>query len=263
MKKLINKNIVITGASSGIGEKVALKAAELGARPILIARSLDKIKKLSEQIHQLFFVDCLYYSLDVSHTDQVKVVFQQILKDVQHIDILLNNAGFGKFDSFAEANLDDIKHMFEVNVIGLMAVTKEVLPSMMERNNGHIINIASQAGKLATPKSSGYSATKHAVLGFTNSLRMELAKMNIHVSAVNPGPIETNFFHIADQSGNYVKNVKKFMLQPDYVAEKIVQLMIKPKRELNLPRWMNVGSTLYNLFPRVADKVAGNLLNRK
>lgn len=153
--------------------------------------------------------------------------------------------------------------MFEVNVIGLMACTKEVLPSMIERNEGHIINIASQSGKLATPKSSGYSATKHAVLGFTNSLRMELSKTNIYVSSVNPGPIETNFFHVADRSGNYVKNVKKFMLKPDDVAEKIVQLMIKPKRELNVPRWMNVGSVLYQLFPSIADKVAGNLLNKK
>lgn len=263
MKELNNKNIVITGASSGIGEKVAYNVAKLGARPILIARSTEKLKRLSEQLHQLFSVDCLYYSLDVSDTDQVKVVFQQIFKDVHHIDILLNNAGFGIFDSFIDANLEEIKQMFEVNVIGLMACTKEVLPSMIERNEGHIINIASQSGKLATPKSSGYSATKHAVLGFTNSLRMELSKTNIYVSSVNPGPIETNFFHVADRSGNYVKNVKKFMLKPDDVAEKIVQLMIKPKRELNVPRWMNVGSVLYQLFPSIADKVAGNLLNKK
>ena len=134
---------------------------------------------------------------------------------------------------------------------------------MIERNTGHIINIASQAGKLATPKSSGYAATKHAVLGFTNSLRMELAKTNIFISAVNPGPIETNFFNTADKSGNYVKSVKKFMLKSDYVAEKIIQLMIHPKRELNLPRWMNLGSVLYNLFPSISEKLTGRLLDKK
>ena len=99
---------------------------------------------------------------------------------------------------------------------------------MLKENKGHIINIASQAGKLATPKSSGYSASKHAVLGFTNSLRMELAKTDIYVTAVNPGPIQTNFFSIADQSGNYEKS-----------AEKTVNIIGKPKREVNLPKWMN------------------------
>ncbi|MCU9613798.1 SDR family oxidoreductase [Caldibacillus lycopersici] len=263
MENLKNKTIIITGASSGIGEKIAMKVANIGARPILVARSKEKLKAISNKINQQTAVDSLYYPLDISDRKQVKIVFAQILKEIGQVDILLNNAGFAIFDSFAEADLEDIEKMFQVNVLGLMACTKEVLPSMLERNSGHIINIASQAGKLATPKSSGYAATKHAVLGFTNSLRMELAKTNISVSSVNPGPIETTFFDIADKSGNYVKNVKKYMLQPENVAEKIVQLMIHPKRELNLPRWMNMGSVLYNLFPNIADRFVGNILNKK
>ncbi|MED3571755.1 SDR family oxidoreductase [Cytobacillus praedii] len=263
MGKLSNKNIVITGASSGIGEKVALMIAEMGARPILLARTIGKLEEISEEVNRKYAAGCIYFQLDVSDFEQVKSVFQKILHEAGHIDILLNNAGFGIFDSFYEANFEDIEKMFEVNVLGLMACTKEVLPSMLERNSGHIINIASQAGKLATPKSSGYSATKHAVLGFTNSLRMELLKTNISVSAVNPGPIETNFFNTADKSGNYVKNVKKLMLKSDYVAEQIIKLMISPKRELNLPRWMNLGSVLYNLFPNIAEKLTGNMFDKK
>lgn len=263
MGKLSNKNIVITGASSGIGEKVALMIAEMGARPILLARTIGKLEEISEEVNRKYAVGCIYFQLDVSDFEQVKSVFQKILHEAGHIDILLNNAGFGIFESFYEANFEDIEKMFEVNVLGLMACTKQVLPAMLERNAGHIINIASQAGKLATPKSSGYSATKHAVLGFTNSLRMELLKTNISVSAVNPGPIETNFFNTADKSGNYVKNVKKLMLKSDYVAEQIIKLMISPKRELNLPRWMNLGSVLYNLFPKVAEKLTGNMFDKK
>lgn len=258
-----NKNIVITGGSSGIGEEVAIRVAKLGARPILIARSEEKLKEISQFIVENLQVDCLYYPLDISDRGEVEKTFADLLEKVGHVDILLNNAGFGIFDAFVDADLDDLERMFQVNVIGLMACTKAVLPSMLERNRGHIINVASQAGKLATPKSSGYSASKHAVLGFTNSLRMELAKTNIYVSSVNPGPIETNFFQIADKSGNYVNNVKKYMLKADYVAEKIVQLMEHPKRELNLPRWMNMGSTLYHLFPSIADKLVGDLLNKK
>lgn len=263
MEKLLNKNIVITGASSGIGEKVALKVAELGARPILLARSTEKLAVLSNEINKNSGVNCVYFNLDVSDFNQVKEVFQRIYQEQGFIDVLINNAGFGVFESFHNANFNDIQMMFDVNVLGLMACTKEVLTSMIERNTGHIINIASQAGKLATPKSSGYSATKHAVLGFTNSLRMELLKTNISVSAVNPGPIETNFFNIADKSGNYVKNVKKLMLKSDYVAEQIIKLMIKPKRELNLPRWMNIGSVLYNLFPSAAEKLTDKMFDKK
>jgi short-subunit dehydrogenase len=260
---LVNKTVIITGASSGIGERIAAKVAERGGRPVLLARSSEKLAAICQSINEKASVDCRYYPLDVSDFHQVKTVFAKIAQDVGRIDILVNNAGFGLFDSFAESDLEDIKAMFNVNVFGLMACTKEVLPFMLERNSGHIINIASQAGKLATPKSSGYSATKHAVLGFTNSLRLELTQTNIFISAVNPGPIETNFFNLADKTGNYVKNVKKFMLRSDDVAEKIVQLMIKPKRELNLPQWMNAGSVLYNLFPNLAEKLTGKLFNMK
>lgn len=263
MRSLMNQVIVITGASSGIGRETAVKAAQLGGRPVLIARSEEKLIKLSEQISEIVNEPCLYFVLDVSNYDRVKTVFTQIREQAGSVDILLNNAGFGVFESFHEAEFQDVVNMFEVNVLGLMACTKEVLPMMMERNKGHIINVASQAGKLATPKSSGYSATKHAVIGFTNSLRMELARTNIHVSSVNPGPIETNFFNIADRSGNYVKNVRRYMLNSEEVSSRIVQLMLHPRRELNLPRWMNAGSTLYQLFPALAEKLIGGMLNKK
>lgn len=263
MRELENKNIVITGASSGIGEKMAMLAAKRGARPVLIARSSNKLKNISESIHAETSANCLYYSLDVSDIEQVKEVFKRIREEVGHIDVLINNAGLGVFDSLQDATYTDLEKMFAVNVMGLIACTKEALPSMLECNKGHIINIASQAGKLATPKSSGYSASKHAVLGFTNSIRLELMDTNIYVSAVNPGPIETNFFNIADKSGNYVKNVEKYMLDANEVAEKIIKLIIRPKRELNLPWYMNLGSVLYNLFPSISEKLFWKKFNMK
>lgn len=263
MNKLMGKNIVITGASSGIGEKIAFEVAKEGARPILLARSSEKLANLCDKLKQQYEIDARYYSLDVSDSSEVRRVFTLIYEEVGFIDVLLNNAGFGIFELAHKASYDEIEKMFQVNVMGLIACTQEVLPSMLEKNKGHIINIASQAGKLATPKSSAYSATKHAVLGYTNSLRLEVAKTNIHISAVNPGPIQTNFFDIADQSGNYVKNVEKFMLSSDDVAKKVTKLMVNPKRELNLPGWMNLGSVLYQLFPTLADKLVGGMLNKK
>ena len=262
-EQLKGKNIVITGASGGIGAEIAKLCGASGANLVLIARSIEKLNQLQTELQQKHQVRVDVYQLDVSDTDKVKEVFSRILEKIDHIDILVNNAGFGVFREAHEATMTEIKGMFDVNVVGLMACTSMVLPKMRERRFGHIINIASQAGKIATPKSSVYSATKHAVLGYTNSLRMELSDYNVLVTSVNPGPIATNFFNIADEKGTYVKNVKRYMLQPEYVAKKVVDSMLTKTREINLPRWMNMGSVVYVLFPRLFERIGKKAFNKK
>ncbi|MFB3160395.1 SDR family oxidoreductase [Neobacillus sp. 179-J 1A1 HS] len=262
-EQLKGKNIVITGASGGIGAEIAKLCAESGANLVLIARSIEKLKQLQRELQQKHQVRVEVYQIDVSDTEKVKEVFTAIFAEIGEVDILVNNAGFGVFREAHAATMDEIKGMFNVNVVGLMACTSMVLPKMRERRFGHIINIASQAGKIATPKSSVYSATKHAVLGYTNSLRMELSDYNVFVTSVNPGPIATNFFNIADEKGTYVKNVQKFMLQPEYVARKVVDSMLTKTREINLPRWMNMGSVVYVLFPRLFERIGKKAFNKK
>lgn len=262
-EQLKGKNIVITGASGGIGAQIAKLCGESGANLVLLARSMEKLKQLQMELQQKHQVRVEVYQLDVSNTEKVKEVFTAIFTDFGEVDILVNNAGFGVFREAHAATMDEIKGMFDVNVVGLMACTSMVLPKMRERRYGHIINIASQAGKIATPKSSVYSATKHAVLGYTNSLRMELSDYNVLVTSVNPGPIATNFFNIADEKGTYVKNVQKFMLQPEYVARKVVDSMLTKTREINLPRWMNMGSVVYVLFPRLFERIGKKAFNKK
>ncbi|MFB3166043.1 SDR family oxidoreductase [Neobacillus sp. 179-C4.2 HS] len=262
-EQLKGKNIVITGASGGIGAEIAKLCAESGANLVLIARSIEKLKQLQMELQQKHQVRVEVYQIDVSDTEKVKEVFTAIFAEIGEVDILVNNAGFGVFREAHAATMDEIKGMFNVNVVGLMACTTMVLPKMRERRFGHIINIASQAGKIATPKSSVYSATKHAVLGYTNSLRMELSDYNVFVTSVNPGPIATNFFNIADEKGTYVKNVQKFMLQPEYVARKVVDSMLTKTREINLPRWMNMGSVVYVLFPRLFERIGKKAFNKK
>ncbi|MCL6572116.1 MAG: SDR family oxidoreductase [Bacillus sp. (in: Bacteria)] len=262
-EQLTGKNIVITGASGGIGAEIAKLCAASGANLVLLARSIEKLKQLQTDLQEKHQVKVDVFELDVSDTDQVQAAFQQIFATIGQIDILVNNAGFGVFREAHLATIDDIKGMFAVNVVGLMACTSMVLPKMRAMRSGHIINIASQAGKIATPKSSVYSATKHAVLGYTNSLRMELADYNVQVTSVNPGPIATNFFTIADEKGTYVKNVQRFMLQPEYVAGKVVDSMLTKTREINLPRWMNMGSIVYVLFPRLFERIGKRAFNQK
>jgi uncharacterized protein len=263
MISLQNKNIVITGASGGIGAEMAKLCAERGANLTLLARSTDKLEKIKTQLEDDFSVNVYIHSLDVSNLEEIKRVFTLIFQEMKTVDILVNNAGFGVFREAHEASFEEMKSMFEVNVVGLMACTSMVLPHMRERRFGHIINIASQAGKIATPKSSVYSATKHAVLGYSNSLRLELAPFQIFVTTVNPGPIATNFFNIADEKGTYVKNVKRFMLQPEFVANKVVQAMLTKTREINLPRWMNLGSIMFALFPSAFERIGRKAFNQK
>ncbi|MGX1900913.1 SDR family NAD(P)-dependent oxidoreductase [Thermolongibacillus altinsuensis] len=261
--KLLGKHVVITGASSGIGEQLAYAVAKRGGVPILLARNEEALRRIAEDIERTYRIPCHYFRLDVSDLEAVKTVFQRIFDRVATIDVLVNNAGFGVFEPVVDLDLKEMEKMFAVNVFGLVACTKMVLPHMIERKTGHIINVASQAGKIATPKSSIYAATKHAVLGFTNSLRMEVKRENIFVTAVNPGPIATNFFQIADRSGTYVRNIQKMMLRPEAVAEKIADAMLTPVREINMPRWMNAASVFYQLFPRFVETIAGDAFYKK
>ncbi|MFJ5964979.1 MULTISPECIES: SDR family oxidoreductase [unclassified Bacillus (in: firmicutes)] len=258
MGRLKGKRIWMTGASSGIGEKMAYLASEQGAEVIISARRIEKLTDVKEKIINAGGV-CQIVELDVSQLEQIDRAYEE----VGPVDILVNNAGFGLFDLVEDASIEEMISMFEVNVFGLIACTKKVIPDMKKRGQGHIINIASQAGKIATPKSAIYSASKHAVLGFSNSLRMELADFGIHVTTVNPGPIATDFFTIADRSGEYVKNVDFIMLSADKVAGKVVSAMMTKRREINLPGWMNASSKLYLLFPFLFEKAVRKAMMKK
>ncbi len=253
---------MITGASSGIGERIAYEVAKQKGIPILLARSEEKLADIADRIEQTYGVSCRYERLDVGDVAAVEDTFYKLLQNIE-VDVLVNNAGFGVFRYAEDIDLEEVEDMFRVNVLGLIACVKMVYPQMMRRRSGHIINIASQAGKIATPKSSVYAATKHAVLGFTNSLRMEASRFGVFVTAVNPGPIATNFFAVADASGEYVKNVEKWMLRPDDVARRVVDVMMTPTREVNMPRWMNAGSRLYQLFPALVERIGKNAFFKK
>lgn len=262
-ERLKGKTVVITGASGGLGEELAYRCAANGANLVLLARNVKKLEQAAGKIHEKYGVDCLSLELDLSRHEDIPEVFRIIFEKAGQVDVLVNNAGYGVFAEAVDATPEDVQGMFAVNVVGLIVCTKEVIPSMRKRKSGHIINISSQAGKLATPKSSVYSATKHAVLGYTNSLRMELARDGVFVTAVNPGPMATNFFDLADPSGNYIKNLGRHILSTEKVAEKVVAAMFTNRREINLPGWMNAGSILYTLFPGLVERLGKKAFFKK
>ncbi|PWU68584.1 SDR family NAD(P)-dependent oxidoreductase [Gracilibacillus dipsosauri] len=255
MKSINGKKVLITGASNGIGAAVALELAKRGAIPIMVARSKDKLQTLQNRLKEDFQIEATYYPVDLLNLSEWKQVIERIKIENVAIDAIINNAGIGLFESLDKIEWKEVEKMLRLNNKALIYTTHAFLHRLKQRPEAHIINIASQAGKIATPKSAVYSATKSGVISFSNALRLELIDTNIRVMTVNIGPVKTNFFDHADPSGSYQNNVAKYMLEADYVAKKIVQAMFTKKREINLPYWMQVGAIVYQLFPATMEKV--------
>lgn len=262
-QRLKNKTILITGASGGLGEQVAYEAARQGAIVIATARREERLIAVQERCMELSGRQALYYVLDVGDRMQVSKVLNRIIGEVEKIDVLVNSAGFGLFAEALDTLPSITEEMFRVNVLGLIQISQKVALAMTRRGSGHIINISSQAGKMATPKSAVYAGTKFAVRGYSNALRLELRPFGIYVTTVNPGPIKTEFFDKADRDGSYLAKLNHWVLDPSYVARKIVDSMLTNRREINLPWLMEVGARLYTMFPRVGDYMASTIFNRK
>jgi short-subunit dehydrogenase len=254
-----DKIVVITGASGGIGAEIACLVAQRGAIPILLARRADKLAEVGARIAG----EKGLFTVDVTINEQVTAAVEQIIKKYGTIDIWINNAGFGLFENVQDMSMDHFEQLMEVNYFAVVRCTKAVLPHMLRVKRGHIINVASVAGKIGTPKGAGYSASKHAVLGFTNSIRAELADSGIRVSSLNPGPIDTPFFDISDPQGHYKKNIQRYMLEPDTVALAMLRLIQTGKAEITLPLSAALGAKLVQLFPNWLSGIAGRLLNKK
>lgn len=261
---LSGRVVLITGASSGLGEEIAYEAVKSGAQVILCARRMDRLKHVATKCRELSNNEKIHmYPLDLSSEESIKSCLDKVKRDVGKIDILVNNAGVGLFAPFLDITKEQTVQMMEVNVLGMISLTKRVAKTMMKSHSGHIIIVASQAAKMSTPKSSVYSATKFAALGYANALRLELKPYNVFVTTVNPGPIKTEFFDHADPTGTYLASVGSLALEPSKLAKKIVKSMWKKKREINTPTVMSLGSIGYQLFPRTGDFLAGTLFNKK
>lgn len=262
-KSIAGKKIIITGASSGLGAQFAIEIAKAGGTPILIARSSGKLEAIRSQIAEMTGIEAFIYSADLLDDTILAETFETILKNHEQIHALINNAGVGKFDAVLGTDWSDIDRMFRLNVFAMMQTIQYMLPHFRKNSSGHIVNIVSQAGKIATPKSSGYCASKHAILGYSNVLRQEAREMGVQVTTVNVGPVRTSFFEKADPEGGYAKSVERYMLDPTHVAAKVADLMFTNRRELNMPWWMEFGSKMYHLIPGLMEKVLKSQFNKK
>jgi len=182
----MKKVILITGASSGMGKAFALSLAQAGHRVYGAARRVEKM-------HDLEAAGATPLFMDVMDGESIEKAVQQIIAEQGRIDVLINNAGYAIYGAVEDTSLADARRQFEVNLFGLGEVTKAVLPHMREQQAGKIINISSMGGKMYTPLGAWYHATKHALEGWSDCLRLELKQFGIDVVIIQPGIIETEF----------------------------------------------------------------------
>ncbi|MFC2400387.1 MAG: SDR family NAD(P)-dependent oxidoreductase [Streptococcus sobrinus] len=249
--------IAITGASGGLAQAIIQL---LPPEDIVLA-----IGRSKEKMDQLYAGRGNFQSYGLNSRDDAALtgLVDQIYADYGRIDAFINNAGFGDFKNFDRFTPQTIRETFDVNTLAAINSSRLVGERMAKVGSGHIINIASMAGKMATAKSSVYAATKFALIGYSNALRLELIDRGVYVTTVNPGPISTKFFDRADPSGNYLKAIGRFSLTPEQVARKIVKTMGKNKRELNMPLAMAFAAKFYALFPKTADFLSRKAFNYK
>lgn len=224
-QSLTGKTAFITGAGKGIGRAAALALAKEGVNLGLIARTESDLQKVVEEAEKEG-VRAAFAVADVSSLEEVEAAISALTEALGSADILINNAGIGKFGTVLETSPEDWKQVIDVNLMGMFYVTRTVLPQLVEKNGGDVINISSMSGLKGDPGSSAYSASKFGVLGFTQSLSQEVRKHNIRVFALTPSRVITEFAGSTEEPEN---SQEKFM-QPEDIAEYIVaQLKLHPR----------------------------------
>lgn len=222
----MNEITIVTGASKGIGRAIALRMAEEGHNLMLIARDEKKLREAKNDILKKN-VECEYFAGDVADKVFVNESVKKIYAKYGRVDHLINNAGFGIFKLFVDSSVEEFRKQMDVNIFGVYNITKAVIDGMIKQQRGSIINIASLAGKNSFIGGTMYSATKHALLGFTRSLMLEVRQYNIRVAAICPGSVATDLI-----SGSMAPPPMDKILQAEDIAETVMSIIKMPARAL-------------------------------
>ncbi len=230
--RLANKRVIITGASSGFGAATARAFGAAGACLLLGARRIDRLEKIAEESHKKGSPAAFFHALDVSKTDSVKSFVKWVRTHTDRVDVLVNNAGGAHgLDTIAEGKDEDWETMLQTNVLGVLRMTREVLPLMRDNPGASIINIGSYAGRVAYEGGSAYCGAKAAELQITRALRLELCGSGIRVGSIDPGLAETEF-SVVRFKGDTARAKKVYEganpLKPEDVAEAIVWAASRP-----------------------------------
>ncbi len=256
MQNLKNKIVLITGASSGIGQASAVEFAKLGAKLVLAARRKERLDVLSAKLSKEYKSEVLTISLDVRDQKAVQKAIEGLPAEWAEIDILLNNAGLSRgLEKIQEGIIQNWEEMIDTNIKGLLYVTRAVLPGMIQRNAGHIVNIGSIAGHEIYPGGNVYNATKYAVRALNKAMRMDVFGSDIRVTSIDPGMAETEFSLVRFR-GDAEKAKKVYQgtrpLQAGDIAEAVVWSCSRPPHV-----------NIEDMVITATDQAAAAMVNRK
>jgi short-subunit dehydrogenase len=235
---------VITGASRGIGKAVALAAARRGAQVGLISRSQGELDAVLKECGGRGAVA----TADVGRRDDVERALAEIEKALGPIDILVNNAGLGAWSAFNDESVETFERLININYLGTVYAMKAVLPGMLARRRGHIVNVASIAGRIGAPFEAAYSASKFAVAGLSEAVAIEVGTKGVGISIVNPGPVDTEFFET--RGVPYARKTPK-PVSAERVASDVIAVVEKNKLETYIPRWLGPAVVSRVLLPAI------------
>ncbi|GAB4493416.1 MAG: SDR family NAD(P)-dependent oxidoreductase [Saprospiraceae bacterium] len=248
-----NKRVWLTGASSGIGEALAYAFAEAGAHLIISARNEQELNRVAAECANLGAASVLVQPLDLAQHDAIPGIVEKVIRQVGKVDILLNNGGISQRSLVKDTSLEVVKNLMNVNFFGTVALTKALLPNMLTHQLGHIVTITSLTGKFGSPMRSAYAASKHALHGFFDSLRAELANTPIRVTLICPGFVRTNI-SINALTGDGTKQNKMDDatdkgMQPEVLAQKILRTIENGKEEVYFGGKEVLGVYIKRFFP--------------
>jgi short-subunit dehydrogenase len=244
---LRGKTVAITGASSGIGRATALEMARRGANVVLAARRAEPLEQCAEACRALG-VTAIAVPTDVTDPEQCR----RLIAAADRVDVLVNNAGFAIFDAVAEVSLEESRSMMDTNYFGMLHCTRAVLPQMLARGEGSIVNVSSITGIMGFARMGAYCATKFAVIGLTEALRDEVIGRGVRVALVCPGTTETEFFVKAERGKMPGASRLILAVKPERVARAICDAAEDGKYRRILPLFAAVYMRLKELFPRLA-----------
>ncbi len=255
MANLKDRVALITGAGSGIGYQTALSFAREGAKVAVADRREERVRELAERIAESGG-EALAIAADVSKRDDVRRMVQATTERFGRIDILLNNAGYALGASIEDTTERDFRELWETNVMGVLMGMQETLPVMRRQGSGHIISVASAAGKIAYPGIGAYSATKHAIVALTDALRAEVADDGIYVSVVYPIGTRTEFIESARLVNGATVGPHGPTQSPEHVAKRIVACAKRPTLEVLPYRPLRLGIILNSIVPALLAFIA-------
>jgi uncharacterized protein len=236
---------LITGASSGIGASVARALAREGARVALVARRRDRLEALA---HELPTGAAAAFVCDVRDPRAIAATVGDVAARFGAVDVLINNAGVGRYLGFLDSSPEDVAAVFETNLRAALDFTRAVLPGMLARRRGHLVNVGSIAGRIGSRNHSIYCASKFAVAGFSESLLLELEGTGVGVTLVNPGIIDTQFFDHASFAA-FPSGARARAIPPERVATAIVRAIRRNTAEVTIPATYVIGTILKTAAP--------------